>query len=256
MTWLPPQRYHAELVSSAVALAAVVRDAGPAHPVPTCPQWTMADLARHVGVALRWGAVMVRERVTAPPSQRADDTPPDAELATWITDTATVFDDAVREAGPDAAVWTWSTEQTAGFWLRRLTHDVLVHRLDAELAVGRSPLVAADLAAGGVSDLLACIAALSVSHADRVFGGLRGAGETLHFHATDDGLGEAGEWFVRRLPTGVEWEHGHRKGDVAVRAAALDLLLVLNRRTPPTPDRVTVIGDASLFAHWLTNSAF
>jgi hypothetical protein len=36
---------------------------------------------------------------------------------------------------------------------------------------------------------------------------LRGNGQTLHFHATDPGLGVAGEWLVRRTPSGVEWEH-------------------------------------------------
>jgi hypothetical protein len=51
-------------------------------------------------------------------------------------------------------VWTWADDQTAGFWLRRITHDTLVHRLDAELAVGREVTLAPDLAADSVSDLL------------------------------------------------------------------------------------------------------
>ena len=35
---------------------------------------------------------------------------------------------AVREVGPQTEVWSWSQDHTAGFWLRRTTHDTLVHR--------------------------------------------------------------------------------------------------------------------------------
>ena len=37
-------------------------------------------------------------------------------------------------------------------------------------------------------------------------------GVTLHLHATDDGLGRAGEWLVRGAGGGVVWEHGHAQG--------------------------------------------
>ena len=42
------------------------------------------------------------------------------------------------------------------------------------------------------------------------------AGQTMHLHATDDGLGAAGEWTI----TGTRrdrWSHEHGKGDVALR---------------------------------------
>jgi hypothetical protein len=86
-----------------------------------------------------------------------------------------------------------------------------------------------------------------------VFADLRGDGQTLHLHATDGGLGADGEWFVRRTPSGVVWEHGHRKADVAVRGPALQLLLVLNRRGT---GGVSVLGDERLFTHWLEHSVF
>jgi hypothetical protein len=31
----------------------------------------------------------------------------------------------------------------------------------------------------------------------------------MHFHATDDGLRDAGEWLIRCTPDGPLWEHGH-----------------------------------------------
>ena len=89
---------------------------------------------------------------------------------------------------------------------------------------------------------------------ESVFLGLRGHGQTLSFHATDDALGDAGEWRATRTAGGVRWEHARGHADVAVRGPAVDLLLVLNRRWSPT--RLDVVGDAALFDHWLANSAF
>ena len=140
------------------------------------------------------------------------------------------------------------------FWLRRITHDTLVHRLDAELAVGRTVSLAPDLAADGVSDLLDMFSILPRIDDFPALAELRGNGQTLHFHATDPGLGVAGEWLAHRTPSGVEWEHRHARGDAALRGRALDLLLVLSRRAPLDSSRVEALGDAQLLAHWLEHS--
>jgi uncharacterized protein (TIGR03083 family) len=254
-------RYHAELGAEAARFAEVVHDADPARPVPTCPGWTLARLTAHVGFGHRWAATIVERRATGPvPHGEADDleVPPDPdERSAWLLAGARRLGDAVRDLRPETYVWTWAADQTAGFWLRKLVHDTLVHRLDAELATGGDLKVAADLAADGVSDMLSSIATLSPADSiDPQFAGLRGNGETLHFHATDDGLDAAGGWLVRRTPSAVTWEHGHHKADVAVRGRALDLLLVLNRRVAPGDTAVEVIGDQRLLAHWLRHSVF
>jgi uncharacterized protein (TIGR03083 family) len=261
MPHLTYDRYDTELQAETARLAAAVQAADPAQQVPTCPAWTLAHLTEHVGFGHRWAAVIVERRATKPvPHDQADDLqiPEDAdEQSKWLVAGARRLADAVRQAGPDTHVWTWADDQTAGFWLRRITHDTLVHRLDAELAVGRDLEVAADLAADGVSDLLASVHTLSpADSADPQFAGLLGGGETLHFHATDPGLGPAGEWLVRRTPTVVAWEHRHGAADVAVSGPALELLLALNRRAGPSDAALEVAGDGRLLAHWLAHSAF
>jgi hypothetical protein len=162
--------------------------------------------------------------------------------------------DAVREAGPQTKAWTWADDKTAGFWLRRITPDTLVHRLDAELAVGREVSLAPDLAADSISDLLDMFSILPRIDDFPALAELRGSGQTLHFHATDPGLGAAGEWLARRTPSGVAWEHRHGRGDAALRGRALDLLLVLSRRAPLDGSRVQALGDPQLLAHWLEHS--
>ncbi|MGH3828918.1 MAG: maleylpyruvate isomerase N-terminal domain-containing protein [Pseudonocardiaceae bacterium] len=97
--------------------------------------------------------------------------------------------------------------------------------------------------------------------ADALVAAMRVAGPqtpvwTLHLHSTDPGLGERGEWIVRRTLTGPVWEHGHAQGDVAVRGCVVDLLLVLMRRIPPSVATITVIGDAAVLDHWLEHTWF
>jgi hypothetical protein len=153
-------------------------------------------------------------------------------------------------AGPPS----WADDQTAGFWLRRITHDTLVHRLDAELAVGRPVTLAPDMAADSVSDLLEMFSILPRIDHFPALSQLRGHGQTLHFHATDPGLAAAGEWLAHRTPSGVEWEHRHATTDATLRGPALDLLLVLSRRAPLDSSRLEASGDSELLAHWLEHS--
>jgi uncharacterized protein (TIGR03083 family) len=255
---LDVERYHAELAAVTARLAevaaAVQRGPGADRRLPTCPEWTMTDLVTHVGRGLRWAAAIVDARRHVPYAEVTVTVPDEPRQRTeWLLASAARLSDAVRAAGPATPVWTWSADRTAGFWLRRLMHDTLVHRLDAEIAAGREPEVAPDLAADSVSDWLGMVATLAGrAYPDPIAAGLRGRGETLHLHATDE---PAGEWLIRRLPTGVEWEPGHVKADVGVRGTAKDLLLVLTRRAAPEDRPVEVLGDGAVLADWLANSA-
>jgi uncharacterized protein (TIGR03083 family) len=258
MPWLDDDRYYTELQALTLRLAEVVHEAGPAQQVPTCPAWTLAQLTAHVGFGHRWAAVIVERRATTPvPHAQVDDVQVPAgaeERQRWLLAGARRLADAVREAGAQTGVWSWADVKTAGFWLRRTTHDTLVHCLDAELAVGHDVSLAPDLAADCISDLLNMFSILPRIDDFPALAELRGSGQTLHFHATDPGLGIAGEWRARRMLSGVEWEHRHGRGDAGLRGRALDLLLVLSRRAPFDGSRVEALGDMELLAHWLEHS--
>src|SRR4029450_1849279 len=49
--------------------AEAVHDADPARPVPTCPEWTLAQLTEHVGQAQRWVTVVLERRAPVPNAQ-------------------------------------------------------------------------------------------------------------------------------------------------------------------------------------------
>jgi hypothetical protein len=74
---------------------------------------------------------------------------------------------------------------------------------------------------------------------------------SLHLHATD----AEGEWMVHLGPDGVRFEHGHAKGDVALRGTAADLLLWVWNRVP-ADDRFEVFGDPTPLGSWRTAVVF
>jgi uncharacterized protein (TIGR03083 family) len=246
-------RYAAEFETETARLAGVASTLEPQATVPTCPEWTVRDLVSHVGTGHRMATQIVTERLLSPPRYAVIDAPQEpAAWADWLASGARALLDSVREAGPEQPVWTWQADRPAGFWVRRMLHDEVVHRYDAELAAGRLGEVAPDLAADGVSDLLDCIVTLSPPEVEMPAFGLAGTGQALRFVATD----QETAWFVERTPAGVRWRHGDGPAEATVFAPARELLLVLNRRLDPAHDGVQITGDRAVFQDWLEHSDF
>ncbi len=219
-------------------------------PVPTCPDWSLKQLFRHVGRGDRWAATIVRTGEFADPREVADGRPPEGGLVEWLRGGPRAVLDAVAEVGQGTPVWTFTGPQPASWWIRRREHEVLVHRADAALALGVGYQLPAERAADGVSEYLGLLVARKPNPADPPLAD----GVTVHLHATDAELGRTGEWLVRGAGGGVAWEHGHGKGDVAVRGPAVELLLAMMGRRPS--DGVETIGDRTLWERWLARSGF
>ncbi|MEU1022507.1 maleylpyruvate isomerase N-terminal domain-containing protein, partial [Streptomyces sp. NPDC005904] len=62
MTTLSHDRYCAEVTTQLDLLRATLKGADLAATVPTCPDWTLAQLARHTGGAVRWSERLVATR--------------------------------------------------------------------------------------------------------------------------------------------------------------------------------------------------
>jgi uncharacterized protein (TIGR03083 family) len=266
---MPPitaERWYAEIEASTGTLAEIVHGADLTRPVPTCPEWTLRQLATHVGRAHRWAAEIVSTRSAEfiPFRQVPDGRIPDdpALHAPWLRAGAERIIQAAREAGSDP-VWTFTGLRPASFWARRMAHETAVHRADAEIAVGRQPEVEPDLAADAIDEWLGLMPGAGAQEQGASLlsgGGLPDSalpeGAVLHVHATDEGLDGAGEWLVRREGSGVTVQPGHGKGDVALRGPASRLLLVLVRRVPPDDPQVQVLGDPALLTGWLAGTPF
>ena len=103
-----PERYYAEITASTPFLGALVNGADLTLRVPTCPDWTLRQLATHVGRAQRWAAQIVSLRSAQPiafrevPDGRIPDDP--AEHAGWLRAGADRLITVVGQA-EDVPVW-------------------------------------------------------------------------------------------------------------------------------------------------------
>jgi uncharacterized protein (TIGR03083 family) len=260
MAPLRNDRYLEALTAQSALFSGALTDADLQQRVPTCPDWSLYQLAGHLGQAHRWATAIITRPAATPPDPSELGVVPAPEdtdgLDTWLRDGAGELVDAIRVAGPQAPVWSWADDQSVGFWARRMAHETAVHRADVELALGREFALEADLAADAISEWLGLLSLPQTLEVRPELAVLRGDGQILHLHSTDPGLGEAGEWIVHWTQSGPVWEHGHAKGDVAVRGAVVDLLLVLMRRVPPDEAPINVLGDASVLEHWLEHTRF
>lgn len=258
MAQLSPDRYYAQIEASTAAIAALVDGGDLAMPIPTCPEWTLRQLATHVGRTHRWaGAITATRSDSFIPFREVPDGkfPADAAAqAPWLTAGAQRVIAAVRDAGQDQ-VWTFGGMAPAIFWGRRMCHETLVHAVDAQLAAGQQPELDPRVAADAIDEWFTVVTAPSTGGGDWRAAALP-EGRVLHVHATDDGLDGAGEWLVCHAPGGVTAAPGHGRGDVALVGPAGRLLLVLSLRLPADDPSVTVHGDAGVLAGWLAETVF
>jgi uncharacterized protein (TIGR03083 family) len=211
--------------------------------VPSCPDWTVDDLLRHVGIVQRWATGQVGERRTE--RVWTDDVQAPAEreaLFDWVRDASAALVAVLRATPPDTPMWTFPGMGEARFWSRRQAHEIALHRVDVQLArpgdAGPPDPIESELARDGIDEFLDGVVPYRLR--DRMVGD----GETFHFHRTDG----HGEWLVRLTPSGPEVERAHAKGDLAVRGGASDLLLVLRNRG--RLDAVEIFGDVALLHRW------
>ena len=132
--------YGAALRSDARAIveAAKLHADLPAPAVPSCPGWRVGDLVFHLGGVHRRIAQLVRNREREPIRFGQEDLafmamdpcilawfaggraptgePLPSGLVDWFAQGATHLQGVLDAVDPREPVWTWSTEQRAGFW--------------------------------------------------------------------------------------------------------------------------------------------
>ncbi|TQK30224.1 maleylpyruvate isomerase family mycothiol-dependent enzyme [Arthrobacter sp. SLBN-53] len=241
--------FRAALLEQTRDFGELIRAADPATPVDTCPGWTVNQLFRHVGRGNRWCTQIITDRRTEPlnPREVRDGKPPeDMDAAIdWLNQGAVALIDAVEQAGSNIKVWTFVGPHIPGWWIRRRVHEQTVHLADAHLALGTEFDLPAGLAADGVSEWLDLATAVHKPIP---------RGQSLHLHATDDGLGPTGEWTVVHDEEGLSWTYAHGKSDVAVRGRAVDLLMAITRRRTAADAGLEILGDAGVWDAWLAGS--
>jgi uncharacterized protein (TIGR03083 family) len=201
--------------------------AGLATSVASCPEWQVADLLWHLGEVDFFWTTIVRDGMQSYEGYHEPARPADDELMAFYRSSFADTLQVLGAADPAAPVWTWSTDHTAGWVVRRMVHETAVHRWDADQAAKRDMPIEATLASDGIDEFLEHFMD-APSEGDELIG------RTVHIHCTD----VAGEWLVRT--------------NDAIRGAASDLLLALWRRQPLAD--TDVVGDADLAAHFIARN--
>ncbi len=257
MPLLGHDRYCDEVVTQTDLLRDLLKGSDLSVTVPTCPDWTLAELVRHIGGHLRSVETAVRTRtaVDQPDTQVPDAAGPagddPAALDAWLAAGAARFAGTLREQGPAAEARVWALRRSTAFWARRAAHDLVIHRADAAVTVRADYTVAPEVAADAIDELLELISDPQVAGSSPRLAELRGPGDSIHLHATDTEAGLAAEWLIELGTDGFTWRHGHQKATVALRGPLADVLLVFYRRLPADSERVQVLGEAALLDFWL-----
>ncbi|MGW2397991.1 maleylpyruvate isomerase family mycothiol-dependent enzyme [Kitasatospora sp. NPDC001664] len=212
--------------------------------VPSCPGWTLYDLANHLSEGDRFWAHIVR--TTAPgderPSKDGLAAPREREaLAAWLADSTEQLTTALREAGPDHGCWAWweplASPHTVAAVARRRVPESLIHTYDAQLASGAPQELPAIEAADAIEEFLATVCTVTVPWP--------GDPATMDYHAAGAGswrqtVDAAGSRFTRLTAA----EAAESKPTAAIHGTASEIALLMYMRIPA--DSVRIEGDAGL----------
>lgn len=194
------------------------------NPVPTCPGWIGDDLVRHVAEVYLHKTETMRQGTWPAPW------PPS------LPDSLTALDDAYRQLvgelttrKPSDQALTWyGPDQTVGFWLRRMTQETVIHRVDAEAAAGvaHAP-IPADLAEDGIDELLVCFLAYASAEYPDELGEHLAECDGRTVQVATEGAG----WQVQLGPTEITVERGESDPEAGVFGSADAVLRWVWRRT-------------------------
>ncbi|MCP5035854.1 MAG: maleylpyruvate isomerase family mycothiol-dependent enzyme [Actinomycetia bacterium] len=250
MTRLQPDEYKRLVTLEATRLARVNPDSL-TNPVPHLEGWTVHNVIGHTAWVCRYVTQCLAATAEDPPSRSSVGEPPfGPTVIDWLGEAVSELEEALADCDLDIIRPTWTGPQPASWWLRRLSHELAVHRWDVfastpESTSGPEPIDAPQ-ALDGIDETL------DVFVPNRMqFDKLDGRGQTVHLHATDI---DNGEWMLELCPDEVNWSHGHAKGDTAARATSSDLMLLLWSRI--RPESVEVFGDRELLDRWQAAAAF
>jgi uncharacterized protein (TIGR03083 family) len=225
-------------------LREVVQGADLTAVVPTCPDWTVDDLVRHVGTVYLHKVECMRLGTHPdpwPPAALADEESR-ALLDRGYSALAAEFSSRASES----PAFTWyGPDQTVGFWIRRMAQETVIHRVDAEFGAGVATApIPADLAHDGIDEFLVAFVEYGTQTWADEFTELLGPadGRSVRVETPD------AAWLITLTPEAVHVRTSDVDGaDTVVRGEPADLLLWLWNRADD--DVVTASGDPDLPAY-------
>jgi len=209
--------------------------------VPWSDRWSVGTVARHVAGTHHVVGGIVAGRPSADFGLFATlDSPEknDPRFLEWFAEGTATMCEQLRIAPATDACWNWydGGGGRVSFWGRRMAHECVVHRWDAQMgATGTADPVDPEVAADGIDEFLDIFVATGRAQS----GAPPGPAVLIETLDTDD------RWTIE-LPTGDRIVHRDRlPAQAKLSGGAADLLLLLWGRFTTIPGSVTVDGPIS-----------
>lgn len=215
--------------------------------VPTCPEWTLRELAHHLGRTHIWAAEHVAQaradQLTEDEQQAAwGSMPADADVVPWYRAVLGRLTAALEAAPADLQCWTFlpNSPPPRAFWARRQAHELAIHRVDAQYVAGTVDPVPVAFAIDGIDELL-------FGFYSRPRSRLRSpTPRTLSVRTAKAG------WLVHIGLEGARAERSEEPGDCTIHGRANDIYYALWNRLPVHDFRVD--GDPGVLDLWTGNA--
>jgi uncharacterized protein (TIGR03083 family) len=215
--------------------------ANPDGNVPWSDRWRVGTVARHVAGTHHVVAQVIAGRPDADFGLFASLASPeknDPSFPDWFAQGTGKLLTELRSVEPDVACWNFrdGREGRVGFWARRMLHECVVHRWDAQMgAVGAADPIEPDIAIDGIDEFLEVFVDATRSQVNAP------AGPTVLIETRDS----SASWTAELPVGGRTVRRGTFDADIQVRGNASDILLLLWGRMAEFPDSVEVIGPVS-----------
>ncbi|MGJ7905740.1 maleylpyruvate isomerase family mycothiol-dependent enzyme [Actinopolyspora sp. H202] len=238
---------HALLREHATALREAASGAGADAAVPTCPEWDILQLVRHVGKVYN----MVGQALRLDPADsmpRPESAPREFDAAlSWMDERLAELSTQLADGSPDRAVWSFFPGGTPRNWARRMVHETAIHRLDTEYALsiggsdGGGLVFDAEFAADGIDEFLNVLFGIGQDwSAERTTG-------RLLFHAVDVERAWLVTFEAGQAPS-IERRGATAFGDIEPEATVAGGADTLYRRVWGRPNTATTSGNRELAA--------
>ena len=215
--------------------------AAPEGRVPWSDRWNVGTVARHVAGTHHVVAAIVAGRPSADFGLFASlDSPGknDPSFPEWFAKGTAAMCEQLRVAPAADACWNWyeGAQGHVSFWGRRMAHECVIHRWDAQMgASGAADPIDPDVASDGIDEFLDVFVATGRAQS----GAPVGPTVRVETRDTDD------RWTIELPSGGRVVSHDELPADARLRGSAADVLLLLWGRLTEIPESITVEGIIS-----------
>jgi len=190
--------------------------------VPNCPEWNVAQLGAHIGSIYHRIAELIHTHSLEPLDPEDFPAPADPrEVLGYCQEGMNRLSEAFIGLDPTAPIWTYAGVLPSLFWMRRMTHETMVHAFDLDEIHPPMHNPVTRATADGIDEFFS--AQLARKLARQSVPGLSGR---LALMATDS----SDRWVVELYPDHLEIISDDSLSDAELSGRAHDLLMYLWRR--------------------------